>query len=84
MARKKRGYLPYRTYMFKEKDPMIDKIRTVVEASGESYLDIHESSGVSTTTLYNWFHGETRRPQFASLNAVARALNHELRLVPKR
>ena len=81
----KRGYLTtYRSYAFRNKDPIIDKIRTVVEDSGKGYLAIHESSGVSTTTLYNLFHGKTRRPQFASLNAVARALNHELRLVPKR
>ena len=75
---------PYRTYSFRNKDPMIDKIRTVVEDSGKGYLSIHETSGVSTTTLYNWFHGKTRRPQFASLNAVARALDHELQLVRKR
>ena len=79
------GYIkPYRSYVFRNKDPAIDKIRTVVEDSGKGYLAISESSGVSTTTLYNWFHGKTRRPQFASMNAVALALGHEFRLVPKR
>jgi DNA-binding phage protein len=84
MAKAKKGFLsPYRTYSFVDKDPVIDKIRTVVEDSQESYKEIHESSGVSVTTLYNWFHGKTRRPQFATVNAVALALNHELRLMKK-
>lgn len=80
---KRRGFLSYRTYSFQNKDPMIDKIRTIVERSNQSYDQIHDESGVSVGTLYNWFHGKTRRPQFASLNAVARALNHELRLLPR-
>ncbi len=68
---KKRGFIsPYRTYMFKEKDPIIDFVRTKVEDSGESYKSISESSGVSTTTMYNWFHGGTRRPQFATVAAI--------------
>jgi hypothetical protein len=70
----------YRTYRFIDKDPIIDKMRTVVEGSNATYLRIHELSGISTTTLTNWFHGDTRRPQFATLNAVARALDHELAL----
>ena len=74
---------PYRTYLFKDKDPAIDKIRTILEDSGESYRDIQVASGVSTTTLTNWFHGKTRRPQFATLNAVARALKHEWKLVKR-
>ena len=43
----------------------------------------HES-GVSTTTLRNWFHGATRRPQFCTVNAVARALGKELRLMDRK
>ena len=74
---------PYRTYMFKDKDPAIYKIKTILADSGESYEYVHEESGVSVTTLSNWFSGSTRRPQFATLNAVARALNHEWRLVKR-
>jgi transcriptional regulator with XRE-family HTH domain len=72
----------YKSYNFTEKDPIIDELRTVVQASGASYKQIHEDSGVSTQTLRAWFLGETRRPQAASLNAVARALNHKLGFVP--
>ena len=74
---------PYRTYMFKNKDPAIYKIKTILADSGESYSDVHEASGVSITTLTNWFSGNTRRPQFATLNAVARALGHEWKLVKR-
>jgi transcriptional regulator with XRE-family HTH domain len=72
---------PYRTYMFKDKDPAIYKIKTILSDSGKSYWDVHEATGVSVTTLSNWFTGNTRRPQFATLNAVARALKHEWKLV---
>lgn len=74
---------PYRTYRFQGKDPIIYKIRNVVEGSGDTFTSIAESSGVSANTLYNWFSGGTRRPQFASLNAVARACGHELSLTKK-
>jgi DNA-binding phage protein len=77
-----RGYIPqYRTYAFKDKDPIIDKMRTVIADSGNSYSHISELSGVSTTTLYNWFSGPTRKPQFASSNAVLRAIGKKLVIV---
>ena len=72
----------YKSYNFTEKDPIIDELRTVVQGSGHTYRQISEDSGVSTQTLSNWFAGETRRPQAASLNAVARALGYKLGFVP--
>lgn len=69
---------PYKSYMFKDKDPIIDKTRTVVQDSGMSYAEISEGSGVSTATLYNWFNGATKRPQFCTVNAVGRACGNEL------
>ena len=70
MAKKPRGFIKYRTYVFTDKDPIIDYTRTAVEDSHNSYGKISELSGVSTTTLYNWYHGKTRRPQFATAAAV--------------
>ena len=64
----------YKSYNFQDKDPIIDEIRTVVQASGWSHLRIQEESGVTAKTLRDWFQGQTRRPQAATLNAVARAL----------
>jgi DNA-binding phage protein len=78
---KQRSIITYKSYLFKDKDPVIDELRTMVQESGDSYTDLHDSSGVSTNTLYNWFKGETRRPQFATVMAVTRALGYDLRFV---
>ncbi len=71
---KKRGFLQYKSYMFLDKDPVIDTLRTAVSTSKQKYSAISMNSGVATSTIYNWFHGRTRRPQFATVAAVARAL----------
>ena len=71
---KKRGFLKYKSYMFTDKDPVIDALRTAVSDAHVKYVTLHAESGVSATTISNWFHGTTRRPQFATTAAVARAL----------
>ncbi len=71
MPRKPRGYIsPYRNYVFIDKDPIIDLARTAVDDADLSYQEVHARSNVSTTTLYNWFNGKTRRPQFATVASV--------------
>ena len=73
------GYLKaYKSYVFRDKDPIIDKTRTVVEDAKMSYSEVEAKSGVSASTMYNWFQGRTRRPQFATINAVGRACGQEL------
>jgi transcriptional regulator with XRE-family HTH domain len=72
----------YKSYSFVDKDPMIDELRTIVQQHGTSYKDIHEHSGVSTGTLSAWFTGPTRKPQAATINAVARSMGWKLGLVP--
>jgi DNA-binding phage protein len=74
----------YKTYSFKEKDPIIDHMRTIVQDEGLKHSEIHALSGVSSTTLYNWFEGETKRPQFATVMAVARSMGYDLKLVSKK
>jgi transcriptional regulator with XRE-family HTH domain len=64
----------YATYLFRDKDPVIDELRTMKQDAGVSDKEISETSGVSTTTLYNWFQGKTRRPQSSTTEAVGRAL----------
>jgi transcriptional regulator with XRE-family HTH domain len=71
----------YKSYNFKNKDPAIDELRTVVKDEGVSYQQISDASGVSSGTMYNWFHGATRRPQHASIMAVARAMGYDYQLV---
>src|SRR3954462_7557509 len=85
MARKRtnggggnRGALQiYRSYNFINKDPAIDKIRTMVQDEGVDETQLHVLSGVSTTTFANWFRGDTKRPQHATLAATAGALGYE-------
>jgi hypothetical protein len=61
----------YKSYIFKEKDPIIDAMRTAFEDAGGKYSKISERSGVSYSTIRNWFHGPTRRPQFATVAEFA-------------
>lgn len=71
----------YKSYSFRDKDPVIDRLRTIVHDSGKSYAGIEADSGVSASTLYNWFAGEVKRPQFATVMAVARALGYDMQIV---
>jgi hypothetical protein len=71
----------YKSYVFRDKDPVIDFMRTAVKDSGLSYVEIHANSGVAASTLHSWFEGTTKRPQFATVNAVARSLGKEFMLV---
>lgn len=76
----------YRTYQFKDKDPVIDQIRTLLEDNGLTGKNktVHEISGVSQATLHNWFKGTTRRPQYATIAAVSSSLGYETAFVRAR
>jgi len=77
-----RGFT-YKSYNFVDKDPIIDEIRTVYQASGANYTWISANSGVSANTLVNWFSGTTKRPQAATINAVLRSLGYKLGIAPQ-
>jgi transcriptional regulator with XRE-family HTH domain len=79
---KKRSALHlYRSYNFVDKDPVIDRIRTIVNDEGLSYGEVHVISGVSASTLSNWFEGETQRPQYATIAAVTYSLGYKAEFV---
>ena len=73
-------------------DPIIDRMRTLVEDEGLSYAKVSELTGLSPTTLNNWFNRSRRgnrkptmRPMFASVMAVTRGLGYDLAIVrPER
>jgi|SRR6187402_801858 len=69
----------YRTYNMIDKNPVIDKVRTLVQDEGliKKLGIVHEISGVSTTTLDNWFNGKTRSPQHATIAAVITSLGYK-------
>lgn len=73
-GRKKRGFIRYKSYMFTDKDPVIDALRTAVSESQMSYREITNDGGPSVATLRNWFAGATRRPQFSTVAATARTI----------
>lgn len=66
----------YRSYVFKDKDPIIDRVRTLVEDEGIEERKLAIISGVSASTLSNWFDGETKKPQFATIAAVTTAMGY--------
>ncbi len=70
----KRKTKPYKSYRFVGKDPVISQMRSAVEEADVTYRQMHDDSGVSTTTFYNWFRGKTRRPQYAACQAAMKAI----------
>lgn len=80
---KKRTIIRYKSYSFVDKDPIIDALRTAVSDSGKSYREISNTSNVSASTVRNWFHGNVRRPQFATVAAVAQACGKHTILINK-
>jgi DNA-binding phage protein len=67
----------YTTYVFKDVDPILEELEGVVFNSRLTYKEISEC-GVSKSTLYAWFRkGKTKRPQFATISAVALACGAE-------
>jgi transcriptional regulator with XRE-family HTH domain len=71
----------YKSYSFRDKDPIIDTMRTMIADEKVSYAEVSEQSGVSHTTLHNWFKGTTKRPQYATVMAVAQSLGYRVEWV---
>jgi len=77
MKKRGGGLHLYKTYMFRDKDPIIDVMRTAWEDEGETFAELNRRSNISTTTMRNWFGGVTRRPQFATVAAFVRGCGME-------
>jgi hypothetical protein len=78
------GFKLYKSYQFKDKDPVIDRLRTIIADEDVSYTDVHVLSDVAISTMYNWFDGKTRRPSHATVAAVAGALGYDFDLVKRK
>jgi hypothetical protein len=76
-------FKPYRSYNFKDKDPIIDQIHTLIDDSGLSIYDVSALSGVSYSAIYNWLYGDTMRPNHASTAAVIGGMGFEYTIVRK-
>jgi hypothetical protein len=77
----------YGAYLFKQKDPAIDELRTVVEdhfghrVNNKDLTQISEDGGPTVGTMKAWFFGKTRRPQNPTLEAAGRAMGFRRRWV---
>ncbi len=78
------GRMPiYKSYVFKDKDPAIDEMRTLVEqhygmrVNGRMLREIADGGGPSSTCMRGWFFGATKRPQNATLEAAGREMGYQ-------
>jgi transcriptional regulator with XRE-family HTH domain len=65
-----------RSYNFIDKDPEIDKFRTIWQKEHIKEADLAVLSGLSNSTVRNMFGGETRRPQHATFAKMAGAMGY--------
>jgi len=54
-------------------------MRTLIQDEGlfKKLNIVHQLSGVATTTLNNWFFGDTKNPQHHTIAAVVTSLGYE-------
>jgi hypothetical protein len=76
----------YRTYNYIDKNPVIYKVKTLLQDEGlmKDLKIVHEISGVGSATLDNWFNGDTKNPQHATIAAVITSLGYEETFVKKK
>ena len=76
-----RFIMSYRTYNWKNKNPVIDKVRTILQDEGlfakKSRKMLENLSGVKVQTFDGWFEGETRDPRHTTVMACLTALGYE-------
>lgn len=82
MAKKARGVITTcKSYMFRDKDPVIDQLRTLVKDEHKS-LDysalkkVTDGGGPSVSCMAGWFFGDTRRPNNQTAEAAGRTLGY--------
>ena len=73
----------YKSYVFRDKDPMIYDVLDAIRKTGSSYKDVQENGGAKVGTLSNWSHGPTRRPQLTTVRASLRAVGLDLGVVDR-
>jgi len=70
----------YKSYVFKDKDLVIDELRTLAEThfgrrvNYNMLSQIEEAGGPTASCMRGWFFGETKRPQNPTVEAAGRAM----------
>lgn len=79
MAKKAQRVHLYKSYKFggDQKDPVIHRIHSMLDESGVDYTKAAELSDVSRSTIVAWIEGDTMRPKYCTIAAVASALGYE-------
>lgn len=60
-------------YEFKDHDPIIDQVMTIIGLAAMTFKKLESLRAISSATLYKWEKRETKRPQFATVMRVVRA-----------
>jgi hypothetical protein len=80
-----RFIMSYRCYNWKNKNPVIDKVRTILQDEGlyskKTRQVLHQLSGVAVATYDGWFEGETKDPKHTTIMATLAALGYEEQFV---
>jgi hypothetical protein len=84
---KKKSNRTYGAYLFKDKDPIIDETRTLLEdvfgqrVNNKMFSKIEEDGGPTVACMRGWFFGEIRRPRNETIEATGRAVGYRRRWV---
>lgn len=70
-----------RSYNFIDKDPEIDRFRTLWQKERIKEAELAVISGLASSTVGNMFGGKTRRPQHATFAKMAGAMGFKYELV---
>ena len=64
------------SYVFRNKDPVIDRLRTIIKGMGLTFKEVSEATrgDVSVNALRGWFNGATISPRFCNVVRVVIAL----------
>ena len=82
-----RGFIRYKAYNFKDKDPVIDELRTLFQRMNQGRLDgaflkqVEENGGPTSSCMRAWFFGDTMKPQNPTIEAAGRAMGWQRRWV---
>jgi transcriptional regulator with XRE-family HTH domain len=60
----------YTHYNFVDKDPIIDRVATIIKGMGLSLKEVEKITGISYSTLRAMFIGKTVSPKFSTIARV--------------
>lgn len=73
-----------RSYNFIDKDPEIDRFRTIRQRERIKDSELAVLAGLASSTVASMFGGQTRRPQHATFAKLAGAMGYEYGLTRKK